>query len=206
MGFFREVTALKITPLDIRKQAFGRAFRGFDPEEVQAFLEMTAEEFERVSRENIELREREAALRGEVENYRGMEQTLQEMLRTGQQAAEKVRENGKKEARLMVKEAEILGNRAIEKARAQVQSIRSEIVDLRNQRDLFVAKFQALTQAQSDFLEQLRFTDADVVEEPMEGRASGPAVQGAPQVEDEQMESESEPSSKEVPTSGDGGE
>ena len=82
-----------------------------------------------------------------------------------------VRENGKKEARLMVKEAEILGNRAIEKARSQVQKIRSEIVDLRNQRDLFVAKFQALTQAQLDFLEQLRFTDADVVEEPMEDTA-----------------------------------
>ena len=201
MGFFREVAALKITPLDIRKQAFGRAFRGLDPEEVQAFLEMVAEEFERVNRENIELRERETALRAEVENYRNMEQTLQEMLRTGQQTAEKVRENGKKEARLMVKEAEILGNRAIEKARAQVQKIRSEIVDLRNQRDLFVAKFQALTQAQSDFLGQLKFTDADVVEEPMEERASAPAAQNASRDDgkNERTESESEPSPADGP-------
>lgn len=193
-GFLREVTALKITPLDIRKQAFGRAFRGYDPEEVQAFLEMVAEEFERVSRENIEFREREASLQKEVESYRNMEQTLQEMLRTGQQAAEKVRENGKKEARLMVKEAEILGNRAIEKARAQVQKIRSEIVDLRNQRDLFVAKFQALTQAQADFLEQLRFTDADVVEELVDERAPPPVAPNAQQVEGE---AESEASSSE---------
>ena len=104
----------------------------------------------------------------------------------------------------MVKEAEILGNRAIEKARAQVQKIRSEIVDLRNQRDIFVAKFQALTQAQSDFLEQLRFTDADVVEESMEERSSAPAAQSSAPAdgEAEQTDSESKPSSKEDPGEG----
>jgi len=156
---------LKITPLDIRKQTFGRAFRGCDPDEVQAFLEMVAEEFERLNRENITLKEQGAHLQAEVDRYRSMEETLQEMLQTAQQAADHVRENARKEAGLIVKEAEILGNRAIEKAREHVHIIRSEIVDLKNQRDLFVARFQALVQAQADFLAQLSFTDPDVVKE-----------------------------------------
>ncbi len=159
---------MKMTPLDIRKQSFRRGFRGYDQDEVQAFLEMIAEEFERLNGENIELREQEAALQSEVARYRKMEQTLQEMLHTAQQAADDVRENARKEARLMVKEAEILGNRAVEKARVQVQTIRSEIVDLKNQRDMFVARFQALVQAQSNFLAQLSFADADVVKESVE--------------------------------------
>lgn len=156
---------MNITPLDIRKQAFKRVFRGYDPEEVQAFLEMLADEFERLNREAIELREKQITLQSEVDHFRAMEQTLQEMLRTAQQAAEEVKENGRKEARLVVKDAEIRGNRAIEKARMHVHDIRAEIVDLKNQRDLFVSRFQALVQAQGDFLVQLQFSDPDVVQE-----------------------------------------
>ncbi len=156
---------MNITPLDIRKQAFQRAFRGYDPEEVQAFLDMLAEEFERLTYENVELREKQNALQSEVDHFRAMEQALQEMLRTAQQAAEEVKENGRKEARLIVKDAEIRGNRAIEKARVHVHDIRAEIVDLKNQRDLFLARFQALVQAQADFLMQLKFSDPDVVQE-----------------------------------------
>lgn len=158
---------VNVTPLDIRKQAFKRVFRGCDPEEVQAFLEMLAEEFERLNREAIAFREKQTTLQAEVDHFRAMEHTLQEMLRTAQQAAEDVKENGRKEARLIVKDAEIRGNRAIEKARAHVHDIRAEIVDLKNQRDLFVARFQALVQAQADFLVQLQFSDPDVVQEAM---------------------------------------
>ncbi len=154
-----------MTPLDIRKQAFKRVVRGYDRDEVQAFLEMIADEFERLNAESIELRESEGRLQVEVERYREMEQTLQEMLKTAQQDADDVRDNARKEGRLIVKEAEILANRAIEKARSQVRAVRSDIVDLKNQRDMFVARFQALVQAQGDFLAQLTFTDADVIQE-----------------------------------------
>ena len=46
-----------------------------------------------------------------------------------------------------------------------MHTIRTEIIDLKNQRDMFVSKFQALVQAQADFLAQLQFTDPDVVQE-----------------------------------------
>lgn len=160
---------VNMTPLDIRKQAFKRVFRGCDPQEVQAFLEMLADEFERLNREAIALREKQTSLQVEVDHFRAMEHTLQEMLRTAQQAAEDVKENGRKEARLIVKEAEMRSNHAIEKARTHVHDIRAEIVDLKNQRDLFVARFQALVQAQADFLAQLQFSDPDVVQEVMPG-------------------------------------
>ena len=61
---------MKITPLDIRKQTFKKQFRGIDAEEVQAFLEMIAEEFERLSSENIKLTERHRTLQTTVDRYR----------------------------------------------------------------------------------------------------------------------------------------
>ncbi len=156
---------MKITPLDIRKQSFKKSFRGIDPEEVQAFLEMIAEEFERLNRENLEFKGRERTLESEVQRYRDLEETLQQTLRTAQRAADNVHENAKKEARLIVKEADIRGNHAIEKARNHVQMIRNEIVELKNQRDQFASRLQALIQAQQDSLAQVTFSDPPVVEE-----------------------------------------
>jgi DivIVA domain-containing protein len=46
---------LRLTPLDIKKQEFKRSMRGYDPEEVNAFLEMVAEEFEALHREKNRL-------------------------------------------------------------------------------------------------------------------------------------------------------
>ena len=186
---------MNMTPLDIRKQKFKRVFRGYDQEEVGAFLEMTAEEFERLNRESIERKERVATLQSEVDRYRQMEETLQEVLRTAQKAADEVRENGHKEARLIVKEAEIRSNRAIEKARAQVHTIRAEIVDLKNQRDMFVSKFNALVQAQGDFLAQLQFSDPDVVQESMpEPPASGSQAGNGQRMSEAETQAVPEPS------------
>ena len=170
---------MKITPLDIRKQSFKKAFRGIDSEEVQAFLEMIAEEFERLNRENLEFKERERSLATEVKRYRDLEETLQETLRTAQKAADNVHDNAKKEARLIIKEADIRGNRALEKARNHVQMIRNEIVELKNQRDQFATRLQVLVQTQNDYLSQLTFTDPPVVEEmvdayePSQGEEAG---------------------------------
>lgn len=156
---------MNITPLDIRKQIFKKSFRGYDQEEVQAFLDRLATEVEILNGENIELREHLHALQSEVLHYRSIEQTLQEMLKTAQQTADEVKENGHKEARLVVKEAEIRSNRAIEKARTQVHDIRTDIVELQNQRDMFLSRFKALVQVQTDFLNQLEVTTFDVVQE-----------------------------------------
>ena len=156
---------MNITPQDIRKQIFKKSFRGYDQEEVQAFLEMLATEVEHLNSENIELKEFLNALQSEVHHYQSIEQTLQEMLRTAQQTAEEVKENGHKEARLIVKEAEIRSNRAIEKARTQVHEIRTELVELQNQRDMCLSKFKALVQVQTDFLDQFQMTSFDVVKE-----------------------------------------
>lgn len=156
---------MNLTPLDIRKQSFQRTFRGFDPDEVQAFLEMAAEEFERLTRESIELKEQQSTLRIEVERFRKMEETLHEMLQTAQQTADEVRQNARKEAGLILKESEINANRAVEKARSHVSAIRAEIVDLKNQRDLFVSKINALVAAQAEFMDALELGDPDVVSE-----------------------------------------
>ncbi len=48
---------MKITPLDITQKSFGRAMRGFERQEVEAFLALVASEFEGLVKEVQELRD-----------------------------------------------------------------------------------------------------------------------------------------------------
>lgn len=151
---------MNITPLDIRKQEFRKVFRGYDPAEVEAFLDMVADAFEKVSRDTITQQERVEALDTEIGRFRNLERTLQETLIAAQQAAEDTRENAKKEGDLIVKEAEIVAERAIEQARGQVSRIKAEIVSLKTQRDTFLARLKGIMEAQAEFLKDLRFDES----------------------------------------------
>lgn len=151
---------MNITPLDIRKQEFRKVFRGYDPAEVEAFLDMVADAFEKVSRDTITLQERVEALDTEIGRFRNIERTLQETLVAAQQAAEDTRENAKKEGELIIKEAEIVAERAIEQARGQVGRIKAEIATLKTQRDTFLARFKGLLEGQVEFLRDLRFDES----------------------------------------------
>jgi len=151
---------VNITPLDIRKQEFRKVFRGYDPVEVEAFLDMVADAFEKVSRDTITLQERVEALDTEIGRFRNLERTLQETLVAAQQAAEDTRENAKKEGELIIKEAEIVAERAIEQARGQVGRIKAEIATLKTQRDTFLARFKGLLEGQAEFFRDLRFEES----------------------------------------------
>lgn len=172
---------MNITPLDIRKQEFRKVFRGFDPAEVEAFLDMVADTFEKASRDAISLQERVGSLETEIGRFRNIERTLQETLVAAQQAAEDTRENAKKEGDLIIKEAEIVAERAIEQARGQVGRIKAEIATLRTQRDTFLARFKGLLEGQHELLKDLRFDEGrdgrvETVASQERGDSPGPAT------------------------------
>ena len=48
---------VKITPLDLKKQVFRKVVRGYDHVEVRTFLEIVADEFEKMLKENMSLSE-----------------------------------------------------------------------------------------------------------------------------------------------------
>ena len=97
---------MRITPLDIQQKQFKIKFRGFDVEEVYAFLEIVREEMEDLLRENANLKENIQRSENQIREYRDMETTLRETLMTAQQMVEDYRTNARKEAELLVKEAE----------------------------------------------------------------------------------------------------
>jgi cell division initiation protein len=126
---------MRITPHDIRQQQFTvRMFRGFDPQEVDAFLEDVADDYEALLKEAQLLKEQLAA---QEERQRGVverERTLQDTLVTTQRLAEEMKAAAKREGELIVREAELRGDKTLEAAREEEAKIRVEIQALKRTR------------------------------------------------------------------------
>ena len=78
---------IDLTPLDVRNKRgdFKKLMRGYDPQEVDVFLEIAAERLEELVRENIVLRERSERLELQVGAQSDREQAVQEALVTAQE-------------------------------------------------------------------------------------------------------------------------
>src|SRR5882724_8789213 len=109
-----------LTPLDIQKQTFARAFKGYNPDEVRGYLHLIAEEIEELVRNVDRLSRENAMLRDELEEHNARERILKDTLLSAQRVSEDVKANAHKEAELIVKDAELLSERLVSQAMTRV--------------------------------------------------------------------------------------
>ena len=138
---------MRITPLDIQQKQFPMKFRGFDVEEVYAFLEVVREEMEDLLRENALLKEQFQRAENQIREYRTMENTLRETLVTAQQMVEDYRINARKEADILLREAELKADAVIKEAQERVVKIHEDIVDLKGIRRHFKEEVRRLIES-----------------------------------------------------------
>lgn len=150
---------MKISPLSIKKQEFNKRFRGYDPEEVQAFLEKLADEVEELQKDNEILKRQldDANLR--LSEFARIEKSLQDTLLRAQESSTKTVESTKKQTNLMLKEAEIKASQIIEKAKSGAKEIRDSVIALREEKDLILAKLKAIINSQARLLD-MKVADA----------------------------------------------
>ncbi len=114
---------MKITPAEIRQKEFERNFRGYDKDEVNAFLQTMSQEWERILEENREMRYRLDASQKEVEKLREVESSLYKTLKTAEDTGANLVEQANKSAELKVREAELKGEEIINESKSRGQQI-----------------------------------------------------------------------------------
>lgn len=144
---------MKLTPLEIRKQSFRKTMRGFDLEEVRVFLDMVADEYEKVLQENGMLSEKVRYLNERLEEYHHLEKTLQSSILTAERAAADSRERSRLEAETIVNDAHVRAERILEDSRGRLRQLSEQIRRLTTQKDLYVQRFRSLLDAQAQFLD-----------------------------------------------------
>ena len=126
---------MRITPMDIRQQQFTvRMFRGFDVQEVDTFLEDVAQDYEALIKENALLKEQLQVLEDRTRGLEDREKVLQQTLVTTQQLTEEMKEGARREASLILREAELEGEKLLDSNRTEEAMLRNEILQLKRQR------------------------------------------------------------------------
>ncbi len=135
---------MRITPIEIQQHQFKTRIFGYDTSAVDSFLEMLADELERLYKQNNELKESLARTRITLEQMRDREKTLQETLMTAHQVTEELKMNARKEAEIVVAEAHLEGERVIRDASERRVKLVGEIQDMRRQKISFEGGLRAL--------------------------------------------------------------
>jgi cell division initiation protein len=144
---------MRITPLDIRKQEFRKAMRGLDAEEVYAFLSTIGDEYEAILNDNKALRERLLELDDKVQEYRTMEKTLRDTLLTAERVTVEAKDNARREANLIIKEAQIEAEKALRDIKNEAMKLRQEVSQLRSQRESYLGRMKVIAESLLKFIE-----------------------------------------------------
>ncbi len=145
---------MPLTPLDIHNKEFGRRLRGYDEDQVNEFLDQIIKDYEAMIRENKELQSQVAASQDKLGHFSNIEETLSKTIIVAQEAADELRGNAKKEAQLIVKEAEKNADRIINDALSKSRKVALEVEELKKQATIYRARFRALIETQMELLTQ----------------------------------------------------
>ncbi|MGA2954953.1 MAG: DivIVA domain-containing protein [Thermodesulfobacteriota bacterium] len=144
---------MKITPLDIQQQQFRVKFRGFDMVEVDNFLDLVANEFEELLRENNRVKEEDRKKLERIQELEGAEKEIRNALISAQQICEGIKNNARKEGELIIEEAKGNARKIVETAQAQAIQVEAEITQLKRQRSEFEASLKAAIEMHLRLLE-----------------------------------------------------
>ncbi len=146
---------MEITPNDIKGREFARAMRGFDPAEVNAFLEQVADEYAELIKERNEWQRQVKELEKELRGYRELDRKIRDSLVNAHDSAGTIREEAQKEAELIRREAEVKAEETVTTARGRLEGLKNDIEMLQLERNAFLKKFNRLLQSQQELLEVL---------------------------------------------------
>lgn len=125
---------MALTPLDIQQQRFPINFRGYAPKEVEAFLEQAANAFEDLQRETHRLADENKKLQSDIEEYQRREGTFKRALLHSQKVLDQMQENARRQAEVIVAEAESKAEKLLLQAQNRVVQLQDSIADLKRQR------------------------------------------------------------------------
>ncbi len=143
-----------LTPLDIHNKEFRKVFRGYSEDEVDEFLDEVVRDFDNLLKENARLQEELQQLQEKVDNYKRIEETLNNTLVMAQETAEETKESARREAELILQEARAKAERIVAESRERVEKLTQEFDELKTEMKLFRTRMKTVIRAHLELLEE----------------------------------------------------
>lgn len=181
-----------ITPMDIHNKTFSGQIRGYSKDEVNAFLEELASDYEKIYREHRVMEEEMDTIRTKLRNYEKMESTMSNTLVMAQETADNVKKNAHKEAELSIQEAQSEAQKIVSDAEAARRKMNADLLKAEGDMNLYIEKLLSNFKSALALIEAAKAARAPqavqaaqpAVSEPAaEAESSSPVEEEAPAVE-----------------------
>ncbi len=143
-----------ITPLDIQNKEFKKSIRGYNEEEVDEFLDELMRDYEKIYKENMELKDKILILNQQIDKYNSLEHTLKETLIVAQSTADEVIGAAKSKANSIIENANLEYKRLIDQANKEVHRIRKAYENLVKEMLIFKTRYRSFIEAQLTSLDE----------------------------------------------------
>jgi cell division initiation protein len=187
---------LAIRPVDIRRKEFKGGFRGYDANQVDDFLDSIADEFERVFSENRRLAEEVEVLRGRLEQFEELEDSIRTALVHAEQVSRDLRQNANKEAELIVREAKERAHRILADSSGRVERVQESYEVLRKAKQDFANDFRRLLKSYLAVMDNIDVASAREIEASLRGRLDLESVTAAREAAEVRSRTEDEPAAE----------
>lgn len=145
-----------LTPLDLTNKQFKKKIvGGYRRDEVNEFLDKVIEDFQKLYKENIELKDKINVLNEALQHYKGIEESLQNSLVSAQQTAEEIKKNAYEKSEVIVKEAEMRAQKIIADANHEIMRIKYEYEENLKKFNVFKKKIEMLLTSQLEMMKDV---------------------------------------------------
>ena len=147
------------------KEKVKRTAQGYDPEEVNAFLDQIINHVEKIVSESkdkgVRIKELERRLseviplKTKLEQYKSMEDTMNKTIYMAQKTADQIKSNSYRESELLVEDAKRNAHRIVNEALLKADRIENEADNLKRNINVFKRRLKGLIEQQLDMVDEI---------------------------------------------------
>ena len=155
---------MRMTPLDVQSHQFAHRLRGYDPDEVNAFLRIVSEDYESLVHETDSQSDRIRRMEARLEELSAQENLLKETLLSAQAMTEELRGTAEREAALRLAEVEVRAEKILDASHRRAARLAQDIREMRALRSRLAESFRSAAETHLSLLETL---EADPEQDPL---------------------------------------
>lgn len=143
---------MALTPLDIQHKEFDAKLRGYNKEQVDDFLDLMKREFELLLKDHKDAEKNLKFAEEKLQHFETLQDALNKSIVVAQDAADRLKENARKEAEIILFEAEKSADKLLKEAAEKAADINHETANIRRESRNFRQKLQLMVESQMNLI------------------------------------------------------
>lgn len=146
-----------ITPMDLRTKTFKKvAVSGYDRKEVDEYLEVLNEDYEKVYKQSIENADKINTLTKLLDTYKSMEDNIKNAIVVAQSTAEELAKNSREKAELILEDARLKAQKIIDEANEEAKKTATQLAEMKTAMELYKNSARGMLEAQLDVIDKFK--------------------------------------------------